>query len=224
MPEIRDIIERVMAGSCDEVDLQTIAAAIQSGQITWVSGSSTVGVSGDVENSLIVPGSHNIIGSTIVLPGEAVAEIQDLLNQRLGLTQTSAIPLDELVQQVQQRCRNKVIKLYSKIQLLNRQQFDIDRLYVDVYVLEKLSNASHATIPGLLEGREPRDSFDRLGLGKREKRSPGLDVAAEYSRLMVLGKPGSGKSTFLRHLAVVCAREEFRKNSGRPYEEKVEKL
>ncbi|MDX2241463.1 MAG: NACHT domain-containing protein [Leptolyngbyaceae cyanobacterium bins.302] len=82
-------------------------------------------------------------------------------------------------------------------------------MYVDVYVLEKQD--FRATIPGLLEGRDAREQFDRFGLGKRGERSPGLAIAAseDYPRLMVLGKPGSGKSTFLRYLAVSCARGEF---------------
>jgi predicted NACHT family NTPase len=92
---------------------------------------------------------------------------------------------------------------------LNLQRIDVDQLYVDVYVLEKLTSESYATIPDLLKGSELRDGFDRLGLGKREKPSPGFKVAADYSRLMVLGKPGSGKSTFLRHLAVACCKGEF---------------
>jgi predicted NACHT family NTPase len=92
---------------------------------------------------------------------------------------------------------------------LNRQQIDVDQLYVDVYVLEKLSSESYATIPDLLKGSDLRDGFERLGLGKREKRSPGFEVAAQYRRLMILGKPGSGKSTFLRHLAVACCKGEF---------------
>jgi len=48
-----------------------------------------------------------------------------------------------------------------------------------------------------------------LGLGRRQKRSPGFEVAAHHPRLMVLGKPGSGKTTFLRHLAVACCKSEF---------------
>lgn len=123
--------------------------------------------------------------------------------------QNKGSDIDELVREVRSRCCDKIQHLYSKIQLLNRQQIDVDKLYVDVYVLEKLASESYATIPDLLKGSDLRDGFDRLGLGKREKRSPGFDVAAKYSSLMVLGKPGSGKSTFLRHLAVACCKGEF---------------
>lgn len=123
--------------------------------------------------------------------------------------QDSGTDIDELVREVRSRCCDKVQHLYSKIQLLNRQQIDVDQLYVDVYVLEKLSSESHATIPDLLRDSNLGNSFERLGLGRRQKRSPGFEVATHYSRLMILGKPGSGKSTFLRHLAVACCKGEF---------------
>lgn len=86
---------------------------------------------------------------------------------------------------------------------------EVDKLYVDVYLLEKLTNKSYATIPDLLQGANLRDDFNRLGIGQREPRSLGVEVAANYPRLMVLGKLGSGKSTFLRYLAVVCCQDEF---------------
>jgi predicted NACHT family NTPase len=123
--------------------------------------------------------------------------------------QESSSDIDELVQEVRSHCCDKILHLYSKIQLLNRQQIGVDKLYVDVYVLEKLASESYATIPGLLKDLDLRNDFDRLGLGQRGKRSPGFEVAAQYPRLMILGKPGSGKSTFLRHLAVACCKDEF---------------
>ncbi|MBD2018517.1 NACHT domain-containing protein [Microcoleus sp. FACHB-53] len=123
--------------------------------------------------------------------------------------QNKGSDIDELVREVRSRCCDKILDLYSKIQLLNRQQIDVDKLYVDVYVLEKLASDSHATIPGLLRGSDLGNDFDRFGLGQRGERSPGFEVAAQYPRLMILGKPGSGKSTFLRHLAVACCKGEF---------------
>ena len=202
-------VQRVLAGSRDEADLMAIATAIQMGQFTWASSKGSVGVGGDVVNSLIVPGSYNIIDSTIVLEGEAAIAIQTLLTQRLGVAPTVAMPLDKLLRQVRSRASAKILNLFSQIQLLNKRQVAVDQLYVDVYVLEVRD--FRATIPGLLEGQDARKQFDRFGLGTRGERSPGLAIAAseDYPRLMVLGKPGSGKSTFLRHLAVSCAKGEF---------------
>jgi energy-coupling factor transporter ATP-binding protein EcfA2 len=141
---------------------------------------------------------------------EEVADLPNLVeSEPVEQSQRNNADIDELVREVRSRCCDKIQHLYSKIQLLNRQQIDVDQLYVDVYVLEKLSSESYATIPDLLKDSNLRNDFDRLGLGSRQKRSPGFDVAANYPRLMVLGKPGSGKTTFLRHLAVACCKSEF---------------
>src|SRR5919199_1627556 len=141
---------------------------------------------------------------------EEVADLPEITeSEPAEKFQDDSSDIGELVREVRSRCCDKIQHLYSKIQLLNRQQIDVDKLYVDVYVLEKLCSESYATIPDLLRDSNLGNSFDRLGLGNREKRSPGFEVATHYPRLMVLGKPGSGKSTFLRHLAVACCKGEF---------------
>jgi predicted NACHT family NTPase len=211
MPEsLETVVQRVLAGSHNEADLQAIATAIQTGQIVLASGNSAVAVGGSVANSSIVPGSHNVINSNnIFIQGENAAAIEALLNQRSALAQPATVPLNELVQQVRSRTSTKILNLFSKIQLLNKRQIEVDRLYVDVYMLE--TREFRATIPGLLKGQNIREHFDRLGLGQRGERLQGLAIAASenHPRLLVLGKPGSGKSTFLRYLAVSCARGEF---------------
>jgi len=174
--------------------------------LTWASGDRAVAVGRDAVNSLIVSGSHNVIGNTILLPDEVAAALQALLTQQ---PQPSPVLSDEMVQRVRSRASAKILSLFSKIQLLNKRQVEVDRLYVDVYVLEK--REFRATIPDLLEGQDVRQQFDRLGIGQRGEREQEMAIASseDYPRLMVLGKPGSGKSTFLRHLAVSCARGEF---------------
>jgi predicted NACHT family NTPase len=152
---------------------------------------------------------HNLC-EMLGLPWEEIAELpKDVEAQSNEQEQDSKLDLESVVQQVRLRCCEKIQHLYSKIQLLNRQQIDLDQLYVDVYVLKKLASEFYATIPDLLKSSGSRDSFDRLGLGSPLKRSPGFEVAAQHPRLVILGKPGSGKSTFLRHLAVACCKGEF---------------
>ncbi|UBF28535.1 NACHT domain-containing protein [Kovacikia minuta CCNUW1] len=204
MPEnLQAAVQRVLAGSGDEADLMTITTAIQTGQIVLATGERAIAINGDANDSVYVTGDHNHV---IVIKGAEAEEIGRLLQQPSAV-QTASV--DELVQQVRFRASAKILNLFSKIRLLNKRQIEVDRLYVDVYVLEM--REVRATIPGLLEGQDARDQFDRFGLGKRGERSPGLAIAAseDFPRLIVLGKPGSGKSTFLRHLAVSCAKEEF---------------
>lgn len=54
------------------------------------------------------------------------------------------------------------------------------------------------------------EEFDRFGLNKiKQKRVPGLEAVNQYDKLMILGKPGVGKTTFLKYLAIQCNRGEF---------------
>ncbi|WP_040697952.1 NACHT domain-containing protein [Nodosilinea nodulosa] len=115
---------------------------------------------------------------------------------------------NQRIKEIKEKCCSKILQLYNEIQLLNRFRVEIDRIYVDTFILEGLTSDFFATIPDLLKLKDPKNSFDRLGIGSRKERLPGLDVAKKYPRLMVLGKPGSGKSTFLRFLAVLCSRGE----------------
>ena len=114
---------------------------------------------------------------------------------------------DELIQQVRGHCRQKILNQHSRMRLLNGEEIGVDQLYVDVYLLAKPEHKHFNSPENLL--RSFNIEKDRLALSKRIQRNPGFEVANAKSKLVILGKPGSGKTTFLKHLAVDWCNEKF---------------
>lgn len=116
---------------------------------------------------------------------------------------------DALVTQVRNARYDKIQDQCGTLRLLDiARPVEIDDLYVDVNILEEITSQRWLEISDL-QGFQPEE-FDRLGLGKVcAKGVPGLKAVERYSKLMVLGKPGAGKTTFLQYLAVQCNQGRF---------------
>lgn len=97
-------------------------------------------------------------------------------------------------------CRERILNQHGRMRLLSGEEVNVNQLYVDVWLLNRLPNTYQVSQSKMLETFDLRN--DRLGLGDRIQRDPGFSVANKKSRLVVLGKPGSGKTTFIKHLAV----------------------
>jgi predicted NACHT family NTPase len=117
---------------------------------------------------------------------------------------------DNSLEQVRSHCREKILQNYSKIRLLSGQEIGVDQLYVDVWLLNRQPRTFQVSESKMLESFDLRN--DRLGLGDRIKRNDGFDVANTESKLLILGKPGAGKTTFLKHLAVDWCNGKFQPN------------
>ncbi len=128
--------------------------------------------------------------------------------KKVQLRETNAV--DSLVRQVRSHYCEKVQDLYGKIQLLNGKQVNVDSLYVNVS-LSEITSESHANISKILKDKDSDFTNNWLRIDSKEpkKRFSGLETVKKYSRLVVLGQPGSGKSTFLRHLAIACCKKEL---------------
>ncbi|MEO0520799.1 MAG: hypothetical protein AAF171_26270, partial [Cyanobacteria bacterium P01_A01_bin.116] len=117
--------------------------------------------------------------------------------------------LDDLsfTDKIRQSCGNKILNQYSRIRLYNNSEVDISELYVDVYLLSQSRKDVFISKEKLLETFNFRE--DRIGLPPRVKRISGIDAANRNPNLLILGKPGAGKTTFLKRIAVDCVNGIF---------------
>ncbi|MFG6094390.1 NACHT domain-containing protein [Leptothoe sp. ISB3NOV94-8A] len=105
---------------------------------------------------------------------------------------------DELVGIVRDIIQDKVQKRYGTMKVLDMSQpIGLDDIYTNVKILEKITGRRWLSVDQLTENASSTDSI------------PGLEATERYDKLMILGKPGAGKTTFLKHLAIQCFTDSF---------------
>ncbi len=149
-------------------------------------------------------------GCTSVVENEGA-----IANPNIPVSKGDESGLDALVEKVRSHPhqRDKIQDQCGSLRILDVEWLvGIDNIYIDVNVLEKLPSNRRLELSDFQHLNAAREHFDRLGLGRvREPQVPGLEAVTRYSKLMVLGKPGAGKTTFLKSLAVQCIQGDFQK-------------
>lgn len=87
----------------------------------------------------------------------------------------------------------------------NPKSINVESIYTDCYVFDRLS--------ALRRFSGDLDEIDRQGLDLLEQntRLSALDVALTGQNLFILGRPGAGKTTFLKYLTILGCREKIKK-------------
>lgn len=110
-----------------------------------------------------------------------------------------------LVNLVRERCTEDIRKRCGTMRVLDMEQpVALSDIYTDVNILEKITRNQRKELEELSAvcGFE---EFDRWGLsGIKQTRVEGIKAVRNHSKLMILGKPGAGKTTFLKFLAITC--------------------
>lgn len=114
--------------------------------------------------------------------------------------------IDNLVQDIRTKIRSTIQRRYGTIRVLDMTKpLGLTDIYTNVNILEQIAGHGHLTIAELLKGFDPEsENFARFGLSRITKeRVPGIEAVERYPKLMILGKPVSGKTTFLKYLAIL---------------------
>jgi predicted NACHT family NTPase len=124
--------------------------------------------------------------------------------------QESNADIDALVQQVRQQIQPYIEEKCGTMRVLDMNQpIELGEIYTHVNILEKIAGRRGLEPTDLMRDVSP-ENYERFCLGDvREKRIPGLKAVEKLSKLMILGKPGAGKTTFLKHLAIHCIGGKF---------------
>jgi len=117
--------------------------------------------------------------------------------------------LDNLVQEVKQKIAADVTDRCGTLRVLDMTKpVDLDRIYTDVNILEKISGKDRVDFDEVLPIGS-RKNFERWMMGKIQHRITGLEAFEKHQKLVVLGKPGAGKTTFMKYLAMYCLGDRF---------------
>ena len=117
--------------------------------------------------------------------------------------------LDLLVQDVKQKIAADVTDRCGTMRVLDMTQpVDLDRIYTDVNIIKEVIGRRRIGYDEVMEVCT-REHFDRFLVGTIKERVTGLKAVDEIQKLVVLGKPGAGKTTFMKYLAMSCLAGKF---------------
>lgn len=165
---------------------------------------------------------------TNFLKGEAIAQTLFIsICDRLGLdwhaianlepiietAPPETLELDTLVQNLRKRGYNNIRERCDTLRVLDMSHpIGVKDLYTNVNILEQITGRRHKRIDELLQECD-FEQFERFGLTNVAKECiPALEAVQKYKKLIVLGKPGAGKTTFLKYLVIQCNEGEFERD------------
>ncbi|NJM69401.1 MAG: NACHT domain-containing NTPase [Scytonema sp. RU_4_4] len=123
----------------------------------------------------------------------------------------STSQIESLVQKAREKIHDSIQRRCGIIRVLDKEQpISLDSIYIDINILERVTGRRRLSITELLQTCCHTENCERIDLGNiDQERVPALEVVERYNKLMIWGKPGSGKTTFLKWVATQCNIGQF---------------
>jgi predicted NACHT family NTPase len=126
--------------------------------------------------------------------------------------------IDRVVNRMRLRLEPVVTERCGTMRVFDMEKpIGLDDIYTDVNIFERLSHRQRQRLSDLQQQIiDNYKDFETFGYSHHrvKERVPGLTAIEQYSKLMILGKPGAGKTTFLKRVAMEC-------NTGKMFADRV---
>lgn len=116
------------------------------------------------------------------------------------------LEIDELVRRVRAQIQPWMHERCGTMNVLSMTKpIGLGDIYTDVNILEKITGRKRSELKDLASICHLED-FERFGFSdlRKVERVPGLDAVERCRKMVVLGKPGAGKTTFLKRVSTQC--------------------
>ena len=133
-------------------------------------------------------------------------EKDDSVRLTTGSIATTAPESDLLVERVRSQVSGQIKAQCGTIQSFFEfaEPLALENIYTKQNVLTRLSNQRWLEISDL------QNTLHRSRADLSIETVPALEAVTKHQKLMLLGKPGAGKTTFLQHLALECIQGNFK--------------
>ncbi|MEO0458005.1 MAG: NACHT domain-containing protein, partial [Cyanobacteria bacterium P01_A01_bin.114] len=150
-------------------------------------------------------------------PGKAQTLVYDLLERyrKSNAPDFLNIAIDfvnQAVKEIKPKIEPMIQERCGSMRVLDMSYpMEVKKIYTELKILDRPNSSRHVSISELMKNFDPcSDEFNSIGLeSSTEQRFSGIDLIQRTPRLMILGRPGAGKTTFLKYVAISCVQNRL---------------